>query len=287
MNDNASAPAAAAPISCLVITKEGTLQPYTMKQWNVAQLYKRCGFKQPADFVVRHVWRQLTFPSSAMLMDVELFGKVDGRPGSENQFAFPPPANNILFFGQCALVASMAGSAPHHLYQSLTVDDWTAAIQVLLDTTGDKMENDEDDEEDEEEDDEKDEEEDDKDDDGELFGEDAAEQDNTRDDHVNDSDSDSNIDTDEIVVAPDQLFLDTLLAMTNARSGGAHTLLSSSTLIPLVDNACISSSNTTQQTLEMSTADSTPSPEEGAELTEGRYDYSDRVLEGWMDVSQS
>ncbi len=284
MNDNASAlaaaPAAAAPISCLVITKEGTLQPYTMKQWNVAQLYKRCGFKQPADFVVRHVWRQLTFPSSAMLMDVELFGKVDGRPGSENQFAFPPPANNILFFGQCALVASVAGSAPHHLYQSLTVDDWTAAIQVLLDTTGDKMENDEDDEDD-----------DDEDDDGELFGEDAAEQDNTRDDHVNDhvndSDSDSDSDSDETVVAPDRLFLDTLLAMTNARSGGAHTLLSSSSLIPLVDNACSSSSNTTQQTLEMSTADSTPSPEEGAELTEGRYDYSDRVLEGWMDVSQS
>jgi hypothetical protein len=38
---------------------------------------------------------------------VSLFAKSEGKANTENKYDFPPPVDNLLFFGNCALVANL------------------------------------------------------------------------------------------------------------------------------------------------------------------------------------
>lgn len=54
-------------------------------------------------------------------MEVHLYAKTKGR--NPNQFDFPPPADQELFFGKCLLV-NPAGD--------LTIDDWTQLYEGIM-----------------------------------------------------------------------------------------------------------------------------------------------------------
>jgi hypothetical protein len=91
-------------LSIIIVEKQGTLKSLSIKDYKEEELFKKCGFKK-ADNFIKHAEWNLKFENNKYILKV--FGKIEGRPGGENKYDFPPPIDNTLFFGNCAIVASI------------------------------------------------------------------------------------------------------------------------------------------------------------------------------------
>jgi hypothetical protein len=85
--------------SFIIIEKTGSLK--NAKTTDLVDLYKKCGFKTAEGFSLNHAW-SVEFNDTEYKM--EIYGKVTGRANTENKYEFPPPIDNVLFFGSCAAV---------------------------------------------------------------------------------------------------------------------------------------------------------------------------------------
>lgn len=83
----------------ILIDKYGKVKEQKIKKDDDSELYKKAGFKKEEGFSKRHTWEVLT--SS---FHISLYGKTEGSAGRENKFDFPPPVDNVLFFGTVVLV---------------------------------------------------------------------------------------------------------------------------------------------------------------------------------------
>jgi hypothetical protein len=87
--------------SILLISSNGTLKSLKTKDITFDTLYKKCGFKSADDFDRRASWN--TTIDGAEIV-IELWAKDDGKANTENKYDFPPPVDNALYFGTCAVV---------------------------------------------------------------------------------------------------------------------------------------------------------------------------------------
>ena len=85
--------------SFIVVEKTGSLK--NAKTTDLIDLYKKCGFKTNEGFSLAHSW-SVDFNDTEYKMEV--YGKITGRANTENKYEFPPPIDNVLFFGNCAAV---------------------------------------------------------------------------------------------------------------------------------------------------------------------------------------
>jgi hypothetical protein len=83
----------------IIVEKTGSLK--NAKTTDLVDLYKKCGFKTAEGFSLAHTW-SVEFNDTEYKMEV--YGKVTGRANTENKYEFPPPIDNVLFFGSCAAV---------------------------------------------------------------------------------------------------------------------------------------------------------------------------------------
>jgi hypothetical protein len=86
------------PKIILIVEKTGVIKEVSLKTFVEEDLYKKAGFKTAEGFERVHQW---THEKTT----VSLYGKTTGRAGQENKYDFPPPVDNMLFFGSCILVA--------------------------------------------------------------------------------------------------------------------------------------------------------------------------------------
>jgi len=118
-------------IGVLIVEKMGNVKPLCVKTYSESELYKRCGFKTADNFQKRCDWRvvigDLTYIVSA-------YGKDVGRASFENKYDFPPPIDNILFFGSCALVlhTEYKGETGAPILESMDIDLWTKLYERLF-----------------------------------------------------------------------------------------------------------------------------------------------------------
>jgi hypothetical protein len=91
-------------LNIIIVEKQGTLKLLSIKDYKEEELFKKCGFKKSDNFIKHTEWN-LKFENNKYI--IKVFGKIDGRPNSENKYDFPPPIDNTLFFGNCAIVASI------------------------------------------------------------------------------------------------------------------------------------------------------------------------------------
>ena len=89
------------PIQVLIVNKNATLTPYHIKDYDETKLFKKCGFKSPNGFKSFATW---TVSLNKAMYVVRLYGKDTGKALSENKYEFPPPADNVLLFGNAVLV---------------------------------------------------------------------------------------------------------------------------------------------------------------------------------------
>lgn len=90
------------PLSIIIVEKIGHLKLLTIKDFKIEDLFKKCGFKSAEGFVQQTQWN---VKMDGIKYNVQVYAKTDGRANNENKYDFPPPIDNKLFFGNCAIVA--------------------------------------------------------------------------------------------------------------------------------------------------------------------------------------
>lgn len=112
--------------SIIIISKTGSLsecvvetdQETTIDELTTL-LSKKCGYKNPDGFSCYHTWRYknknknkdkgndaaAVGAGASKYIYVDIWSKTNGRAGQENKYELPPPIDEIIFFGNMALVA--------------------------------------------------------------------------------------------------------------------------------------------------------------------------------------
>jgi len=106
----------------VLIEKSGECVGKTSKNGlGVDELYKKCGFKKVDGFNEVGRWK---LDSG---LEVVVYGRADGKAGSENKFEHPPPIDKQLFFGNMAAVAFM-----NDVHVDLDVNHWGEIYSELM-----------------------------------------------------------------------------------------------------------------------------------------------------------
>ena len=86
----------------LLVEKSGSIMELAAKSLTADDLYKKAGFKSKEGFECATVWSEIVEGKTYVIY---LYGKTEGRAGQENKYDFPPPVDNVLFFGTCVLIS--------------------------------------------------------------------------------------------------------------------------------------------------------------------------------------
>jgi len=130
----------------VIISKTGTLSEVaveppsdetTLEELTVI-LSKKCGYRNPDGFSCYHTYKYKNKKNFSFIIDnqaltpkniyVDVWAKTDGRAGNENKYELPPPIDEIIIYGNIALVARM--DKTHAV--NLTVDIWNVIYERLF-----------------------------------------------------------------------------------------------------------------------------------------------------------
>jgi hypothetical protein len=114
--------------SIIIVEKGGNLKALSVKEYQETELFKKCGFKKADGFLKQTEW---TIKMSGSKYMVAVYGKTEGKANGENKYDFPPPIDNVLFFGSCALVCSKVEGDTTSTC-NLTLDLWEKMYEKLF-----------------------------------------------------------------------------------------------------------------------------------------------------------
>jgi hypothetical protein len=117
------------PLNIIIVEKEGVLKSLAIKEFKLEELYKKCGFKKGEDFIRQAEWN---IKCDGKKYFIEVYAKTEGRANSENKYDFPPPIDNTLFFGSCAILACLKQTDGHKNYVNLTLHLWNKMYEKLF-----------------------------------------------------------------------------------------------------------------------------------------------------------
>jgi len=117
------------PLSIIIVEKMGNLKMLSIKDFKLDELYKKCGFKKSEDFIKQVEW---STKYDGKKYFIEVFAKTDGRANSENKYDFPPPIDNKLFFGNCAILVHCKKNDDSKSYIDLNLSLWTKIYEKLF-----------------------------------------------------------------------------------------------------------------------------------------------------------
>ena len=129
----------------LIVEKSGSIKEVSVKSINKDEIYKKCGFRKPDGFDCRTTWKNVKVGNQNY--SVQLWARDDGKADTENKYDFPPPVDNTLYFGNCALVQVLNNN--HDSFTSLSKDLWLKIYEALFggfEDIGDENDDDEPDE---------------------------------------------------------------------------------------------------------------------------------------------
>jgi len=112
--------------SIVIVEKNGDLKAQEYKSSTIDELYKKCSYKKADGFGKVAEW---TYSKKGEnMITVELWARNDGQANQENKYDFPPPADSLLFFGNCALLARDSNMS----IVDLTVEKWNKVYEHLF-----------------------------------------------------------------------------------------------------------------------------------------------------------
>ena len=117
------------PLNIVIVERTGTLKSLAIKDFKLEELFKKCGFKKSDDFIKQIEWNA-KYDSKKYY--IEVFAKTEGRPNSENKYDFPPPIDNKLFFGSCAVLAYHKKDDGNKVYTDLSLALWNKIYEKLF-----------------------------------------------------------------------------------------------------------------------------------------------------------
>ncbi len=113
----------------IIVDKFGTLKSLNVKDYKEEELFKKGGFKKADGFVKHTDW---SVKMDGQKYSIALYGKLDGKANMENKYDFPPPVDNLLFFGACVLVASLRNDKGVLALTNLTLELWEKVYEKLF-----------------------------------------------------------------------------------------------------------------------------------------------------------
>jgi len=121
----------AAPLNVIIVEKNATLKMLAIKDFKEEELFKKCGFKKGDDFTKQIEW-SIKLNGSKYI--VQVYAKIEGRANCENKYDFPPPIDNKLFFGNCAITAKKQGPSDNanFKYTNLSLELWEKMYEKLF-----------------------------------------------------------------------------------------------------------------------------------------------------------
>lgn len=117
------------PLNIIIVERTGVLKMLAIKEFKEDELFKKCGFKKAEDFLEQTMW---TAKYDGKKYCIQVFAKEEGRANSENKYDFPPPIDNKLFFGCCAIVAHIKNGDGSKLYVNLSLPMWEKIYEKLF-----------------------------------------------------------------------------------------------------------------------------------------------------------
>jgi hypothetical protein len=117
------------PLSIIIVEKSGSLKLLTVKDYKEDELYKKCGFKKSDNFLMQTEWN---VKLQGQKYTISMYGKLDGKAGSENKYDFPPPIDSKLFFGSCVLVGYIRDDTNNRSLINLTLELWEKIYEKLF-----------------------------------------------------------------------------------------------------------------------------------------------------------
>tara|TARA_B100000963_G_scaffold344086_1_gene346579 strand:+ start:1960 stop:2685 length:726 start_codon:yes stop_codon:yes gene_type:complete len=111
----------------VVVNKGGDLKDVSFKDFDISNLYKKCGFRKKDGFELRHKYERVKVNSEKI--DIHVFSRTNGKSGTENKYDMPPPIDKDLFFGNFALVK---WDRDEEDYVDFSSDDWKKAYNRLF-----------------------------------------------------------------------------------------------------------------------------------------------------------
>jgi hypothetical protein len=115
-------------LSIIIVEKSGDLKLLNVKDYKTEELFKKCGFKKIDGFIKHTDWN---VKIDGTRYNIAMYGKLEGKANTENKYDFPPPIDNNLFFGACALVGYKTDKSDKTLC-NLTLDLWTKIYEKLF-----------------------------------------------------------------------------------------------------------------------------------------------------------
>ena len=108
----------------VLVNKDGSIKE--CKALNVTRddLYKKCGYKKPDGFDKRVEWKV----KDGKKMRIEVWAKDKGKANTENKYDFPPPIDNVLYFGTCAVILTDNKGE----IKNLSVSAWNKYYETFL-----------------------------------------------------------------------------------------------------------------------------------------------------------
>jgi hypothetical protein len=116
-------------LNIVIVEKAGNLKSLVIKNFKLEELYKKCGFKKSDNFI-KHVEWNVKYDGKKYF--IEVYGKKDGRSNSENKYDFPPPIDNVLFFGNCAILAYLKKENNEISYTDISLSLWNKVYEKLF-----------------------------------------------------------------------------------------------------------------------------------------------------------
>ncbi len=117
------------PISVLIIEKNGDIKQLNIKEYKEDELFKKCGFKKSEGFNKQTEWTNIKIDGTKY--NISLYAKEDGKANSENKYEFPPPVDNKLFFGCCALICHSKTDGKKNI-TNLNIELWKKIYEKLF-----------------------------------------------------------------------------------------------------------------------------------------------------------
>ena len=116
-------------VGIIIVEKLGSLKSITIKDYNEEELYKKTGFKSAEGFGLQTEW---PIKMDGRKYFLSVYGKKDGKANMENKYDFPPPIDNTLFFGSCAIVGKIQKDDGSKELISVSLEQWEKFYEKLF-----------------------------------------------------------------------------------------------------------------------------------------------------------
>ena len=116
-------------VKAVIIDKNSNKKESALN-YDYAEFYKKCNYRNNNNFDVRHTWE---FKEQGETYYVSVFAKDKGRANSENKYDLPPPIDSTLYYGTILIVKTFTkGSFEKDNLDNLTLEQWEKCYEKLF-----------------------------------------------------------------------------------------------------------------------------------------------------------